>query len=77
MKTMSNTTEDNGLDKVRRERVRRVIGKLGWLGFAGYAAASLCGAEKVARATGALTVACTVIANGMKVVEDIHDIMEA
>jgi hypothetical protein len=77
MKTMSNTTEDNVLDKVRWERVRRVISKLGWVGFAGYAAASLCGADKVASATGALTVACTVIANGMKVVEDIHGVMEA
>ncbi len=74
---MNYTTEENGLDKVRRERVRRVFSKLGWLSFAGYAAASLCGAEKVASAAGALTVACTVIANGMKVAEDIHGVMEA
>lgn len=69
-----NTTEEARLNKIRRERVRAVIGKLGWLSFAGYAVSSLCGAERIASATGLLTVACTATASGMKAAEDIHDV---
>lgn len=65
------------LEKMRRQRVQRVISKLGWLSFAGYAVSSLCGAEKISGATGALTVACAVVANGMKAAEDIREIVSA
>jgi hypothetical protein len=68
------TTEEARLNKMRRERVRAVIGKLGWLSFAGYAVSSLCGAERIASATGLLAVACTATASGMKAAEDIHDV---
>ena len=71
---MSSTTETARLNAESRKKVRTVIKKLGWLSFAGYAVSSLCGAERIASATGLLTVACTAAASGMKASEDIHDV---
>lgn len=59
----------------RAQRVRKVIGKLGWMSFAGYAISTLCGAEKIASATSLLTVSCALVVNGMKATEEIQSIV--
>lgn len=59
----------------KQQKIRQSISKLGWISFAGYAVTSLCGIDKVARVASVLTVACAVVVNGMKAVDDIQKIV--